>query len=214
MNPFLLPLSRLQPQRLDAAEVDAFARRTGWVDDVAVIDAATSCVERTLLPWWSGVDLMVARDPAWPGAPTVAAWLLDDHLNRLTGDSAPIHAINQRQRPVLDEHTVLPYLGFFCLFMSNAEGPFLIVDGPEDAVRYGARFDEATAGALRPAALLGRGDDGFRCEATVWYAETLYLASFQVRPDGNVLMTDDEPVATVSDSRCTMRYVVPTDPPP
>ncbi|MBS0444736.1 MAG: hypothetical protein JSR59_02190 [Proteobacteria bacterium] len=205
MTPFIPPLMRSGPQRLSPTDVDAFARRTGWIDDDAVIHAESSSVDCLALPWWPGVDLLVARDPGWSGAAPVAAWLRDKHLHRLTGESRPIHTMNARLRPQIDDATVLPYLGFFCLFVSGKDGPFIILEAPEDAAHIGATIDPQLRAKLQPARIVARQDDGHRCEAAVWFGDDLFQSHFLVRAEGTVEMVDDQVLAK-NIGRCDITY--------
>lgn len=207
MNQFIPPLSRVIPQALSPAEIDLFARRTGWVDDIAVIDAEHTSVQRSPLPWWPGVDLIVARDALWEGPLPLAVWLqVESRLHRLVGRATPIHAINARIPPKLDDETVLPYLGFFCFFISAAMGPFVILECLEDAGRIGSAINEQSQDKLRPAKIVGSDDDGYRCEAVVWYSNALFLANFMVRRNGVVEMLDDEPLVADVGAKCEISF--------
>lgn len=197
MTPFVTPLMTRRPRRMSPEETDAFARRAGWVDDIAVITAQTSVVDVIETPWWDGVELIVARDPSWPEAGALAAYLLDDHLRRLDGTSQPIHEMNARRTPRIDADTVLPYLGFFCFFVRAEHGPFGIVESADDwLLPEAARHEEATM-YLRPAAFLEERDDGLHCEATVWYSDALFLSNFVVDRSGMIEMVEDEPLVQV-----------------
>jgi hypothetical protein len=197
LTPFIFPLSSEEPQPLSPAEVADFAARVGWVDDVAAISSETTAVARQPLPWWRGVELIVAADPAWHDGNGTVAWLLDTHLHRLDGESKPIHVMNAQNRPVLDEGNVLPYLGFFCWYVRGEGGPFTILQSPDDRIfplRPDAEGAADVARLLRPATLLERRDDGFHCEATIWYSDALFVANFIVGPDGMVSMIEDDPL--------------------
>lgn len=206
MNPFVTPLMRAAPRRMMKEEADAFARRTGWVDDIAVIDPDTSVVEVLALPWWDGVELVVARDPGWPRDNALAAWMLDDQLTRLDGTSPPIHKLNARRPPRLDAATVLPYLGFFCFFVRGEEGPFTILESADDPLMSAPAAYEL-GDRIRPAALLAEKEDGFHCEATVWYADTFFLSNFVVRKNGMIEMIEDEPILQETGLRIDMPLV-------
>jgi len=175
-------------------EIDAFARRVGWIDDTAVIDPDTSVVEVLRLRWWDRVELITACDPAWSGEMSFAAWMRHDHLYRLTGESPPIHLMNKIQKPRIDADTVLSYLSFFCFFVRGEDGPFSIVQSAKDPHVPKGVLSRDVARNLRPAKILAEREDGFHCEAVVWYGNQLFLSTFVVMPSGMVKMIDDHPL--------------------
>ena len=194
MKPLQMPLFDTDPRRLSAEEVDEFARRTGWIDDIAVISRETSIVEVQALSWWKGVELVIARDPKWEDR--AGAWLRDEHLHRLDGDSPPIHSMNAKTTPAFNDENVLSYLRFFCHFVHGENGPFAIVQSADDSIVPDNAPEQMLALMPRPARLLKRDEQGYHCEALVWYAEDLYLSNFIVRESGMVDMIEDEVLAS------------------
>lgn len=199
MKPFQFPLSNTNPRRLNTEEVAAFAQRTGWIDDIAVISPETSVVEVQPLSWWEGVELIIARDPEWQDRHgfenSAGAWLRDEHLHRLDGTSPPIHAMNAKASPTFDDQNVLSYLKFFCHFVHGDDGPFAIVQSADDPIVPNNIPEEALAVMPRPAQLLKRDENGYHIETLVWYTDKLFLANFIVRESGMVDMIDDELLA-------------------
>lgn len=201
MNPFQIPLFDSDPERLTPEEVDTFARRSGWIDDIAVISQQTSIVEAQPLSWWDGVELIIARDPEWEARHGIkncaGAWLRDEHLHRLDGTSPPIHAMNAKVSPAFNEQNVLSYLGFFCYFVHGKEEgePFAIVQSADDPIVPNNASEDMLALMPRPAQILGQDEKGYHCEALVWYSTALFLSNFIVRESGMVEMIDDEVLA-------------------
>nr|VFJ51066.1 MAG: hypothetical protein BECKFW1821A_GA0114235_103010 [Candidatus Kentron sp. FW] len=200
MKPFQFPLLNTDPRRLSPEEVDGFARRTGWIDDIAVISPETSLVEVQPLPWWEGVELIVARDPEWQARHGIensaGAWLRDEHLHRLDGTSNPIHAMNAKTKPVFNDQNVLSYLGFFCHFVHAEDRPFVIVQSADDPIVPNNAPEKMLAWLPRPAQLLRQDERGYHCEALVWYADALFLSNFIVSESGMVEMIEDEELAS------------------
>ncbi len=200
MNPFRIPLFDTDSRRLSSEEVETFARRTGWIDDIAVISRDSSAVEVQPLSWWEDVELVVARDPEWQARHgsenSAGAWLRDEHLHRLDGTSPPIHSMNAKTSPALNEQNILSYLGFFCYFVQGEEGPFAIVQSADDSIVPNNAPEESLALMSRPAQLLMQDEHGYHCEALVWYSEALFLANFLVQENGMVEMIEDEPLAS------------------
>jgi len=191
MKLFRFPLSQSEPTAMTPDEIDAFARRTGWIDDIGVISAQSSSVQTQPLPWWPGRDLIIARDLAWNG--TMAVWIRDTRLHRLTA-SAAIHAMNAAVKPTLTPDQALEYLGFFCTFVHGEDGPFLILSSGENPLLPSGLDTTKIAGFLRPPSVLKTDDKGHHIEAFVYYAGSLFLSNFIVAPSGMCEMIEDEPV--------------------
>lgn len=203
MKPFQIPLFDTDPRRLSTAEVDNFARRIGWIDDIAAISPETSIVEVYPLSWWKDVDLVIARDPVWQDRHefdnSAGAWLRDEHLHRLDGTSPPIHSMNAKTTPAFNDQNVLSYLGFFCHFVHGTYaggGPFSIIQFADDPIVPNNAPEEMLGLMPRPVQLLKQDEQGYHCEALVWYSDALFLSNFIVRESGMVDMIDDEPLAS------------------
>ncbi|MGB0371622.1 MAG: hypothetical protein ACPGN3_09735 [Opitutales bacterium] len=200
MKPFSIPLYNIKPIRLNAEETDAFARRVGWIDDAVPISADTTIVERMPLTWWDDVDLIIARDLTWSNGLVAGAWMLDEHLHRLDGTSPPIHAMNAKNPPQLTPTSVLSYLGFFCAFVHGDEGPFAIVETSMDLAVHGAK-KEIVDEFARPSKFLQADENGYHCEALVFYERSLFLANFLVKSNGMAEMLNDEPLVADTGGR-------------
>lgn len=205
MDTFDLPFSDTASTRLSADEVDAFARRTGWIDDIAVIAPATTVIERRPLSWWPEHALIVARDPGWAGH--AAAWVLPDggRLVRLDGSSPPIHGLNRNARLEIARSNVLAYVGFFCTFVQGeAQGvksPFLPVQSLEDGLLPDIVDPAAIAGFMRKPEVLKEEDSAdspgsseFHVETLIYHSDALFLSNFLVKASGMVEMLEDEPL--------------------
>jgi hypothetical protein len=132
----------------------------------------------------------------------------------LDGTSGPIHDVNETRsltgaedhRPELlqtADHAG-QYLRFFCRHVWGDEGPFQIVESPDEIV------DDAPAGVAPDPGTreaLGRiappsvdelpaagGHRTFSASAVVVFGSGLYRATFKVMGDGRIEMTDDDPI--------------------
>jgi len=215
---FHVPLSDTQPEPFSEAEVAVFALRSGWIDDLGVIAAGRTVIERRALSWWPGHDLIIARDPSWNS--NVAAWVLKEggRLIRLSGKSGPVHAINQSVKPIFTSDNVLAYLGFFCLFVHGEAGPFGIVRSIDDGLLPADLDREKIALHLREPAIVKQTPDAaeenaasFDIEAPIYYGDALFLSNFRVFPTGMVEMLADEPLVSELEAVITMplRFEVP-----
>lgn len=156
---------------------------------------------------FDGVDIHVFDLPFHPNAPLIElrprssaarkgrfCFLLQkDRLYRLNGLSLPIHQVNQSERPTIDEETVLLYLAFFCFFVRGEEGPFLIVDRPENGFlpNIGERSDDVIR-FFRAARIWGQDKNGhWRASALIYYGDGIFLSNFLIHLDGMVEMEND-----------------------
>lgn len=198
MSDLKFPVLEKKPRLLASEDVDAFAKRVGWIDDIAVITSETSYVTAQPLSWWAGVELITAYDPSWQekhgSENSTGVWLLDQQLYRLDGTSPPIHTMNAKKPPTLDEKNVLNYIKFFCYFVRGEEGPFAILESAQDSIFPEDAPEDMLLQLPRSTQLLKQDEKGFHCEALIWYAENLFLANFLVRENGMVEMIDDEPL--------------------
>ncbi len=126
----------------------------------------------------------------------------------LDGQSSPIHAVNELESLQLVEGTVLDYVRFFLFAMRGDQGAFVLIEQADEitdaaAPDSGKKADSgtplaATRAQWTPLRLDGRTDDGrFRVRATVAYAGGLYASAFAVKPDGEIEMIDDQPIAAL-----------------
>jgi tetratricopeptide (TPR) repeat protein len=141
----------------------------------------------------------------------------------LNGSSSPIHETNQAESLALspatvDEPTVIDYIRFFLKFLRGDAGAFVLLESSDqirsgesrDQIRLGGHVSrraederelltlEAARGKARP--LLMRGHDGegrWLAAATIAYEGDIFSASLAVTPEGEVTMTDDEPIGAL-----------------
>lgn len=108
-----------------------------------------------------------------------------DGARALTGDSAVIHALNNRADPSLaDLSHEEAYLRFFCRFVHGDEGPFEIVTRPEQVL--GDVPTEISDPRKDPESGLW--------SASVLYGGVLFAAEFKVNANGQVKMESDTPL--------------------
>jgi len=202
MTSFYLPYSNAKPTRLTDDDVLSFALRSGWIDDIGVIDPTSTIMERRPLDWWPGCDLITASDPIW--GPTMAAWVLKDggRLVRLDGTSPPIHMLNQAMDPILNRNNAIAYLGFFCTFVHAEAGPFATIGALEDQILPLELDREKIAGFIRAPQILkeepiaeDEGKISYHIETLVYYGDALFISNFLLKPTGMVDMLEDEPLA-------------------
>ena len=164
----------------------------------------STLVEYTRLPWYDDVVLLKLTDRTWQPANLAIYYLATPAaaptaLYRLNGTSPPIHEVNAKAPIRLDESNVLAYMRFFCFFVRGDEGPFYVLETPDDPL-IPRDVDPKVAALLkdtvRPATFEHREEDGkYFCRAVVWYSNAIFIADMSVHGSGMVDMLDDEPVA-------------------
>ena len=196
MKPFEVPLFNAPFRQYSLEESDEFARRTGWIDDIGIIDPANSIVQSKPVPWWEGCELITVQSERWQDK--MGAWILCTSTNkliRLDGTSPPIHSLNAEHGPQLNAELALPYLGFFCTFVHGEDGMFGILNSANEAVLPSGWPSEKYADQIKPANLVDENDKEYNVEVTVCYSTALFWAHFKVKSNGQCDMVDDEPIA-------------------
>jgi len=202
MKSFFLPFGNTTPERLKDDDVRLFALRSGWIDDIGIIDPASTRIDRRPLDWWPGHDLITASDPGW--GPTIAAWVLKDggRLVRLDGTSPPIHTLNNAVNPILTRENAIAYVGFFCTFVHGDAGPFATIGSLEDGILPPELDRDKIAEFIRAPQILkeepvAENEDriSFHVETLVYYADAVFVSNFLLHPTGMVEMLEDEPLA-------------------
>lgn len=166
----------------------------------AVVDA------RVLrLPFYAEAALVHVEVVPEAGAP--AAWTVfcaQDRVQVVNGESLWLHAWNAASprgdgSPLfpLDAPLAAAYLKFFCGVVWGEQGPFRIVEEPDDALLTGKLQCGNAAGRLHPIKVVpaAGGDGAYDVQATLLYGGTLFAAEFRVYRTGMVQMLDDEPLA-------------------
>jgi ATP-dependent Zn protease len=127
----------------------------------------------------------------------------------LNGSSEPMHATNEAESLALTDATVANYTRFFFYFLRADEGAFVLIESndeigsAEDAghttQEEGDEDEVLTLETARRKAhrleVSGLDATGrWLVDATVAYDGVLYSMTAAVEPDGNIEMTDDDPI--------------------
>ena len=122
----------------------------------------------------------------------------DEGVTPLDTSSAPIHDFNTACPPDLtDREAAFAYLRLFCWTVCGEEGPFCII---EERNQLPA---ESRLGTLPAAPLEARRvEPSMKADDILWevdgfvlYGSALFGATFQLAADGQIEMTDDNPIA-------------------
>ncbi|TXH45940.1 MAG: hypothetical protein E6Q92_02710 [Burkholderiaceae bacterium] len=195
--PPFLSLERNAESR-SANETEMMVLQMEWKEEWGIIDELDiSVFDQSFHP---GVPLIELR-PRSSSLATgrICFLLLGDKLYRLNGTSPPIHEVNGKKNPLIDEKTVLSYLAFFCFFVRGEEGPFLIVDRrgngflPDLSGSYGSNMNNA----FRPPQVWGQdGLGNWLVSGLVYYSNAIFFADFQVQSSGMIEVVGDATVLT------------------
>jgi hypothetical protein len=147
------------------------------------------------LPWYRQFRLAYVQGRLpHRGAPLEPCYVLWDGDARgawLTGESTPVHAVNDAERLQLDEAQVPGYVRFFCFAIRGGDGPFVIVE-------------EALPGA-RPLTVRFEDDDGrYRLTTRVAHGDQLWEAELSVSASGEVTMVESDPVGPLGDGAAAL----------
>ncbi len=169
--------------------------RKAWKEDWGEIDAVA--IDAFDLPFHPDVPLVELRPRSTSAATGRLYFLLHgDKLCGLNGTSPPIHEVNGSEEPLINEETVLHYLAFFCFFVRGGEGPFLIVDRPENGFLpdLGERRGEIER-VFRAPRVWGKNEQGhWLVSGLVYYGNAIFFADLIVQPGGMIEMVEDTPV--------------------
>lgn len=179
----------------DASEGEIAALQQSWDEQWGDIDGYDLRVFE--LPFHPDVPLLELR----PGPSSAATGRLcflyhGNSLYRLNGTSPPIHEVNGKETPRINEKTVLDYLCFFCFFVRGEKGPFLIVDQLDNAFlpELGERRAEVESVFRRPR-VWGKDEQGhWLVSGLIYYDNAMFAADFRVQPSGMVEMDNDTPL--------------------
>lgn len=144
---------------------------------------------------------------------TERAFVLDGPRGTLwlNGSSDPMHETNEAESLHLPQAAVADYVRFFFYFLRADEGAFVLIEsgdeiGAADGADESSDGDtgtltlEAARAAARPLKTKGLDEaERWLLDATVAYGGGLFNASLAVEPDGNVEMTDDDPIGLLGD---------------
>lgn len=179
----------------------------GFISHINPIDGKYNATESSTkvawrpVPFYETVVLVRLTDPTWTPRNLVLYYLVDQGTPyRLNGQSWPIHEINSKAPIKVTPENVLEYLKFFCFFVRGEEGPFLVAEtitDPYMPANMDAQTKAVIEGTLREASFEGLDANGnYMCDAVVFYSNALFIANFQVQPNGFIEMLDDETIAS------------------
>ena len=187
-------------QIVTVPQMEPLLKQINSVQDKHVASPTSATVEWCHLTFYKSVTLVRVNDSAW--APNIGPfWFLakDNKTMLLDGSSTPIHDANAADSVKLTEKTALDYLFFFCYFVHGDDGPFLIVEDLNHPALDRNKLDDSlrkeVEGKLRRATFEGKTPGGaLRASATVLYGTVLFFAQFSMEENGEIEMTDDEPL--------------------
>jgi AAA+ superfamily predicted ATPase len=168
-------------------------------DGVAGLREATFEGHVAVLPFYKKFKLLRIEKMVRPGAGAVgtvyALWFKGQDLFILDGSSGPIHKVNKSENLQLTNDTAEAYFRFFMFAVRGEEAAFILFEKPPNAVLK----KSAAAGLARPLKQMpadpshnGTGD--FTFSAVIAYGAHLFEARLIVARNGEVEMTDDEPL--------------------
>ena len=158
------------------------------------------------LPFYANHDLVDVRILGVAGVERALLLHGPADTHWLDGQSTPVHVVNALETLALTTATVLDYVRFFLFAIRGEHGAFVVIEAPEEiGLAAAADADVAVAGqvaSLRqlwtPLRQEATSTDGrFRAQATVAYSDVLYASTFLVKPDGEIEMVDDTPLAAL-----------------
>lgn len=191
--PFLALEGNADARPIDDEEMEVL--REEWDQDWGDIDAVDIRVFD--LPFHPNVPLVDICPRSASATGRLCFLIQSGLLYRLNGTSPPIHEVNAKEMPDLNQETVLYYLAFFCFFVRSEDGPFLIVDRLENEFLpdLADKRNEVDM-VYRPPRVWGRDKKGnWLISALVYYADAVFVADFSVQPSGMIEMLDDSLVA-------------------
>lgn len=116
-------------------------------------------------------------------------------LVTLDGGSAVLHDLNEIEGALtLDsEAAARDYHALFCNTVRGDSGRFLTLTDP-NGLLWHAPPEDAIFAAITIGVKIRRGAEGWKIEAPVAYGETLFVAEFELTPNGIIEMVNDWPV--------------------
>jgi ATP-dependent Zn protease len=122
-----------------------------------------------------------------------------DATRWLDGSSAPIHDTNAAESLELTEEKVHDYVRFFLYFVRGDAGGFVLIESPDEIV---ASSDDQDVTDVRsrvtPPRTRGTDESGrWLVDCSLAYDDALFAATLALAADGNIEMTDDEPIASL-----------------
>jgi AAA+ superfamily predicted ATPase len=171
-------------------------------------DAVIRSARYTRLPFYDDHALYDVELDGVQGVERALLLRSEREMRWLDGTSTPIHAVNDHEVLRLTAETVPAYVRFFLLVLRGGQGAFTLIETADELVIRESVEDRAAAQAVldsarsqwHPLQLQGDDESGrFRVTATVAYAGGLYRAAYAVKPNGEIEMVDDSPLAVLDD---------------
>ncbi|SAL40958.1 nSTAND1 domain-containing NTPase [Caballeronia telluris] len=199
VHPPLLVLEHDAGGSLKAQERRSLIRSTrALCSHDAVIPKKADTVRVWPLPFYGNVDLLEVSGSGWQQGESRFYFLRNEgELKWLNSTSPPIHETNAKTKPLITHDTLLVYLAFFCFFVRGQEGPFLILDRPENPLIPSGVDAKAVRAKFREPRVWAQQSDGkWRATALVYYDEAIFAADFLIEPGGMITMKRDTPILT------------------
>jgi hypothetical protein len=115
----------------------------------------------------------------------------------LNGESAIIHDANDFEKPDINDTTLAEYIKYFCFFIKNVEGSFIIIEDEnskylDDIRKY---IDVSILKKIKPINKFGYDSEfNYLATACIRYGSDLFVAKLQIPRDGKILMMDEEEI--------------------
>lgn len=167
------------------------------------LEADFLTIQETDLSWSPGTKLVRVMG-GWEPSALVMYFLRrpEGALIHLDGSYESIVALNGLVAPKVTEDTVGDYLWFTGFFVRSERGPFLIVESVQD--RFIPPLIEGKGDMANGYASVNdiprqlnclKSEEGFRCVGTVYHAQSIYDADFEVSLSGLIDMPSSRPLA-------------------
>lgn len=153
------------------------------------------------LPFYNEGELLEAEYIDGLGnTPVVSILSVPSGVKYLNGESPPIHHTNSKESlSIKTPDLIAAYLRFFCAYVHGNDGPFRIVESPEELPWTEGATDQdkkQIAGLLQPLTVTPDPDKpgNWLAHATIQYSNDLFAANFRIFPSGMIEMLNDIPL--------------------
>ena len=152
----------------------------------------------TCLSWYKNTMFIKLTDETWKIENLNIYYILQDGelLHRLDGTSPVLHKLNVEIPIHLNASNVMDYLKFFCFFVRGEQGPFYVLDNPEDPyLPNDINLNKVIRNVIHET-FLSKSDENneYFTKVLIYYSDALFEAQFKIKDSGMVDMVDDEPV--------------------
>ncbi len=226
------PLVEDRPTDADYPGKPVFDFRAGWIpldgldtalrkqlaglENFAGTPAGDALTYQPLSFFTDVILLRILAEKPGTGFGMYALWSAKG-LFPLNGRATPIYEAIEREQLVLDDDTVTDYMQFFCTFVHAEQGPFRVVNRPEElnvtdpkhdrempvyVDQCPQQYEQLSGDSLKSliCPVARHADEGkrqWRFSSLNQYGDHLFRSSFTLKPDGVMEMTDD--VVIISD---------------